>query len=138
MKNTRYGNYLVYFTSIIPQISYFKICNEIPLHLLLEGDPFQGLGVSSCLTLRNELSEETHILKIQKNFIGKGCSGREWECKGTQKNCSATWLTVSGFMGMGLAFQVVSGQSSCLCPYLVCLRILPGGTHIYQPRWIPV
>ena len=28
-------------------------------------------------------------------------------------------LAVSGFMLIGLAFRVVSGQSSCLCPYLV-------------------
>ena len=29
------------------------------------------------------------------------------------------WLAVSGFMVVGLAFQVVSGQSSCLCLHLV-------------------
>ena len=28
--------------------------------------------------------------------------GREQEGKGTQEDCSATWLTVSGFMVMGL------------------------------------
>ena len=38
--------------------------------------------------------------------MGKGCLGGEQQGKGTQEN-SATWLTVLGFMGMGL----VSGLS---------------------------
>ena len=37
-----------------------------------KGDPFEGLRVGSCLTLENELSEETHTDKA-KDFIGKGC-----------------------------------------------------------------
>jgi len=39
--------------------------------------------------------------------------------------------------GDGVSFWVVSGQSSCLCSYLVWLRALPGGGHISQPGWIP-
>jgi len=35
-------------------------------------------------------------------LIGKGCLGREQEGKATQENYFATWLTFSGFMGMGL------------------------------------
>ena len=42
-----------------------------------------------------------------RDFIGKGHPGGEQEGKGIQENCSATWLTVSGFMVMGL----VSGLS---------------------------
>ena len=42
-----------------------------------------------------------------RDFIGKGHPGGEQEGKGTQENCSATWLAVSGFMVMGL----VSGLS---------------------------
>ena len=41
-----------------------------------------------------------------REFIGKGRLGGEHSNKGTQ-NCSATWLSVSGFMVMGL----VSGWS---------------------------
>ena len=62
-------------------------------------------------------------------FIGKGHLGGEQEGKGSQGNCSATWLAVSGFMGMWLV-SVVSGQS-------FWLRVLPGGARIAQPRWIP-
>ena len=43
-----------------------------------EGPPhFQGLRVGSCLTLGNELSEETHVLTKQYDFMGKGHPGRE-------------------------------------------------------------
>ena len=57
--------------------------------------------MGSCLTFRNELSEETHVDKA-KDFIGKGHPGGEQESKGTQESCSAAWLAVSGFMVMGL------------------------------------
>ena len=66
------------------------------------------------LTLGNGLSKETHVLTKPKALLGKGCQGREQKGKGTQENCSAMWLTVSGFMGMGVSFWVVSCKSSCL------------------------
>ena len=37
-----------------------------------KGDPFQGLTLGSCLTLGNELSEETHVLTKQEILLGKG------------------------------------------------------------------
>ena len=37
-----------------------------------KGDPFQGPKLSFCLTLRNELSEETHVLKKQEILLGRG------------------------------------------------------------------
>ena len=40
-------------------------------HLLQEGDPFQGPKLGSCLTLGNELSEETHVLTKQEILFGK-------------------------------------------------------------------
>ena len=61
--------------------------------------------MGSCLTLGKELSEETHADKAE-DFLGKGHLGRELQGKGTQ-SCSATWLTVPGFIAMGL----VSGLS---------------------------
>ena len=42
------------------------------VNLLQEGDSFQGLKVGSCLTLRNELSEETHVLRKQETLLGRG------------------------------------------------------------------
>ena len=38
----------------------------------MKGDPFLGLKVGSCLTLRNELSKETHVLTKQEILLGKG------------------------------------------------------------------
>ena len=81
------------------------------LGLLQEkGDPFQGPQVGSCVTLGNELSEETLLLTKQET-TGKGRLGGEQEGKGSQENCSAMWLAVSGFMVMGL----VSGLSLANC-----------------------
>ena len=37
-----------------------------------KGDPFQGRRVRSCLTLGNELSEETHVLTKQETLLGRG------------------------------------------------------------------
>ena len=37
-----------------------------------KGDPFQGPKLGSCLTLENELSEETHLLTKQDILLGKG------------------------------------------------------------------
>ena len=34
--------------------------------------PFQGPKLGSCLTLGNELSEETHVLTKQEVLLGKG------------------------------------------------------------------
>ena len=35
-------------------------------------DPFQGPKLGSCLTLGDELSEETHVLTNQVTLLGKG------------------------------------------------------------------
>ena len=35
-------------------------------------DPIWGLTVGSCLTLGNELSEETHVLTAQETLLGRG------------------------------------------------------------------
>ena len=37
-----------------------------------KGDPFQGVKLGSYLTLRNELSEEIHVLTKQEILSGKG------------------------------------------------------------------
>ena len=68
----------------------------------------QGPRVDSSLTLRNELSMETHVLT--SDFAGSGTWGGNQQGKGSQENCSAMWLTVSGFVD-GISFQVVFSQS---------------------------
>ena len=73
------------------------------------GDPFQGPKLGSCLTLGNELSEETRADKARE-FTGKGHPSGEQQGKGNQENSSATWLTL-GFYGDGISFWVVFSQS---------------------------
>ena len=41
-------------------------------HCCRKEDPFQGPKLGSCLTLGNELSEETHVLTKQETLLGKG------------------------------------------------------------------
>ena len=45
---------------------------EIPWTFCRKGEPFQGPKLGSCLTLGNELSEETHVLTKQEILLGKG------------------------------------------------------------------
>ena len=45
---------------------------EIISFVAARRDPFQGLRACSCLTLGNELSEETHMLTKQETLLGKG------------------------------------------------------------------
>ena len=80
------------------------IIKELPIKNTMKychktGDPFQGPRVGSFLMLRNDLCEEKHTDKA-RDFIGKGCLGREQQIKRTQEN-SATKLAVSCFMVMG-------------------------------------
>ena len=78
-----------------------------PLLLYEEGGlPSRVPRAGSYLTLGKELSKEAHADEA-RDFIGKGHPGGEKEGEGTQENCSAMWLTVSGFMVIGL----VSGLS---------------------------
>ena len=37
-----------------------------------DGDPFQGPELGSCLTFRNDLSKETHMLTKQETLLVKG------------------------------------------------------------------
>ena len=41
------------------------------IKLLQEGDPFQGPKMDFGLTLRNELSEKTHVLTKEEILLGK-------------------------------------------------------------------
>ena len=62
--------------------------------------------MDSCLILGNELSEERSAIQA-RDIIGKGCRGGGQESEGNRENHSATWLTLSRFMAIGL----VSGLS---------------------------
>ena len=72
-------------------------------------DAIQGLKLGSCLTLGNELSEETHVLRKQEILLGKGTrveSNRVREHRRTALSHGSL-----GFYGDGISFQVVFSQS---------------------------
>ena len=71
-----------------------------------KGGSLQGSKSRLLSNTWKRLSKEIHADKA-RDFIGRGHLGGEQQGKGTQQNCSATWLTASGFMLMGL----VSGLS---------------------------
>ena len=92
-----------------------------------DGDPFQSPREGSCLTIRNELSEDTCADRA-RDFVGKGCLGREQQGKRTQGNCSATRLAVLGFV------VTVSG---CLWPIILLVPIFgltqgPAWWHVHH------
>ena len=85
--------------------------------LMKEGGSFQGLRMDSCLTLANKLFEKRSAVQA-RDFTGKGCWGRRQEGEGNGENCSATWLTVSGFMVIGLVSGVSLASHSELGSFL--------------------
>ena len=56
--------------------------------------------MGSCLTLGNELSEDTHMLTKQETLLGRG-NQEEGSRVREQENCSAMWLEVSRFIVIG-------------------------------------
>ena len=78
-----------------------------PEVVLQEGGPLPGPETGLLSNIQKWIVRGDTCADKARDFIGKGPPGGEQLGKGTQENCSATWLTVSGFMVMGL----VSGWS---------------------------
>ena len=73
-------------------------------------DPFQGLKLGSCLTLGNELSEETYVLTKQEILLGKGPRVESSRVREPGELLCRVACNV-GFCGDGISFRVVFGQS---------------------------
>ena len=80
--------------------------------------PSRAPSVGSCLTLGKELPKETCVHKA-RDFIGRGHPGGKQQDKGTQENCSATWLEVLSFMVMGLISRLSLASHSDSESFLV-------------------
>ena len=93
-----------------------------------KGDPFQGPKLGSCLTLRNELSEETHVLTKQEVLLGKGAQAES--SREPRRTALPQWHAVSGFMVMGLVSRLSLANHSDSESFL--------SARIVQPRWMPV
>ena len=87
--------------------------------MLQEGGPLRGPkpGLLSN-TLKLIVWADTCADKA-RDFIGKGHPGGEQQGKGTQENCSATWLAVSGFMVMRLVSRLSLANHSDSESFLV-------------------
>ena len=70
-------------------------------------DPFQGPKLGFCLTLRNELSEETLVLTKQEILLGRGTRVENSRVREPRR----TALPRLGFYGDQISFQVVLSQS---------------------------
>ena len=73
-------------------------------------DPFQGPKLGSCLTLGNELSEETHVLTKQEILLGKGTRVESSRVRNPGELLCHVAHNVE-FYGDGTSFQVVFDQS---------------------------
>ena len=71
-----------------------------------------------CVTLRNKLSEETHLLTEQET-IGKGRLAREQQGKGTQENCFCHVTQCFRFYVMGLPSGLSLANQSDAGSFLV-------------------
>ena len=59
----------------------------------------------------------------KQETTGKGRPGKEQKAKGTQENCFATWLEVSGFMVMGSVPRLSLANHSDSESFLVVLAL---------------
>ena len=81
------------------------------MKLLQLGGPLPGPKTGLMSNTRKRIVQGDTCPDKARDFIGKGHPGGEQQGKGTQENCSATWLAVSGYMVIGISFQVVLIQS---------------------------
>ena len=80
-------------------------------------EPFQGPKVDVCLTLRSELSEETHVLTKQETLLGRGArveSSRIREPRRTALPCgSQPWVFMVMGLVLGCLWPVILTQNPC-------------------------
>ena len=68
--------------------------------------------MGSCLTLRNESSEETDVLTKQEILLGKGIQVESSRVREPRRTAlPGGWQSRGWFYGDGISFWVVFGQS---------------------------
>ena len=104
------------FTISQSLLKFLSIESKMPCNCCRKGDPFQGPKLGSCLTLGNELPEETHVLTKQEILLGRAPGWRAggWGNPGELLCHVARSLRV---YVDGFCFLVVSDKS---------FRVLPG------------
>ena len=91
--------------------------------------------MDSCLTLGNELSEETHVLTKQKTLLGRGSRVESSRVREARRTALPTWLAVSGFMGMGLDFGLSLASHFDSGSFLVARASLGQGGFQREGFW---
>ena len=126
---------LIFLFSVIcmaSSVNHFALLRFFFLGIVLitasvAGRPFPGPKLGSCLTLGNELSKETHVLTKQDILLGKST----WADSSRVREPRRTTLPFGSQSWVLWWWDWVFSQS----PWL---RVLPGGAHLFQPRWMPV
>nr|XP_058894612.1 uncharacterized protein LOC131741594 [Kogia breviceps] len=90
-----------------------------PSYCCRKGGPFQGPRVGACLTLGNELSEETHVLTKQETSLGRGdqAESSSWE-----RETETAHPTPSLYEAPSLAIQKGPRLASSFCLLLLPLQ----------------
>ena len=93
-------------------LGYFQIYASLSEVLLQEGGLLPGPKSGFFSNTWEWIVQGDTCTEKARDFIGKGHPGREQQGKGTQENCSATWLAVPDFMVMGLVSRLSLGNHS--------------------------
>ena len=96
MKNKSWRNFL-----FIMETCMFLIFSYLKIPLLQEGGPLPGPETGLLSNTGKWIVWGDTCADKTRDFIGKGHPGKKQGGKGTQENCSATFL---GFMVMGLIY----------------------------------
>ena len=89
----------------------------------------RGPKLDSCLTLKNELSQEAHVLAKQEILLGEGIWVESSRVREPKRTALSHGLQ-SQVLWWWISFCVVLSQT-------FWLRVLPGGAGLVQPRWMP-
>ena len=117
------------------------VSEEAPL-----GPPSYGVKSECCQKGEPLLRPKSGILfntwkwivqgdRQSKRLYWEGCTGGEQQGKGNRENCSATWLTVSGFMVMGLVSRLSLANHSDSGSFLVALAWLNQDGFQHEGFW---
>ena len=95
-----------------------------------KGDPFQGPKLGSCLTLGNELSEETHVLTKQEILLGKGPRGESSRVRKPRRTALPRGSQCTG----GVSFRPFLNSSGWwrLISSIFLIRISCNSNHLHE------
>ena len=97
--------------------------------LLQEGGLLSGPETGLLSNTQKWVVQETHVLTNREILLGKGTRVESSRVR-EPRRIALTRGSRSRVYGDGISFQVVFSQS-------FWLRVLPGGEHLVQPRWMP-